>query len=396
MFSNQLRDIVRHAEKVGGTPPFGQKELLALLDKCSSGQGLEADEIVELMNSTLKPENQSLILDFSARYQRPHEREILLLPPLYFSSICENRCSYCDFSSNGVRLSTEEFCNEFDALLDLGYRSIELVSSQDSALYLHQEPFGQEDPAFHIDGVLRYFNLAQKRLAENGGGMLTCNIPPVDRESFGHLKVSGLDCYLAWLETFDPFQYKRLHYDKGPKANQAYRLDSFERAVDAGIEHLAGAFLKGLYDWRKEEVGLYLLDRYLKSKNGAGFSIIGTPRLKGAFTESSLVNPFLVSDQDYELNVALDRILFDGILWLQTRESFGTNCSLIERYGGGVILTLTSSTAPGGYHKPASATPQFPVHKQNLDQSVQKLEALGMTVLFDWSSKTLSHFQRRG
>lgn len=396
MFSDFLHDTVGYAERVGKTNPPDKKEFLALLEKSSNHLGLNEEEIVELMNGTTLQENQELLREFAAQYPRPHEREILLLPPLYFSSMCENRCSYCDFSSNGVRLSAEEFLGEFDALLDLGYRSIELVSSQDSLLYVHREPFDGDNAAFQIDGVLEYFNLAQKRLTDNGGGMLTCNIPPVDRDSFRQLKRSGLDCYLAWLETFNPLQYNRLHYEKGPKASQAYRLDSFERAIDAGIEHLAGAFLKGLFDWRKEEVILYCFDRYLKSKNGAGFSIIGTPRLKGAFTKSGLVSPFLVSDQDYELNVALDRILFDGILWLQTRESFETNRTLIQRYGGGVILTLTSSTAPGGYFKPSHATPQFPVHKQSLEQSVKELQAIGMTVLFDWDSQTLSHFQRRG
>ena len=187
---------------------------------------------------------------------------------------------------------------------------------------------------FSIAGAVRYFELARERLSSNGGGMLTSNIPPLDVGSFRRLKSAGLDCYLVWLETFNPRQYEQLHYARGPKINQAFRLDSFERAIDAGITHQAGAFLKGLYDWRQEEAVLYLLDRHLKKRNGLGFSIIGTPRLKGEFLRSPLVKPYQVSDDEYELNIALDRILFDGILWFQTREPFSLNSRLSAATAG--------------------------------------------------------------
>ena len=114
--------------------------------------------------------------------------------------------------------------------------------------------------------------------------MLTTNIPPLDVESLRRLRENGLDCFLVWQETFNPGQYAQASLPReGRKASQGFRLDSMENAIAAGIKHLAGAFLKGLYDWRKEEVLLYLFDRYLKTKNGRGFSIIGTPRVKGDF-----------------------------------------------------------------------------------------------------------------
>jgi 2-iminoacetate synthase len=316
------------------------------------------------------------------------------LPPLYLSSICENNCLYCDFSSNGERLSYDEFLDEFNQLLDMGYQSIELVSSHDPELFFQCDRFDLNNQHYSIDGLVRYFELGKKRLEENGGGMLTSNIPPVDVKSLKKLKSVGLDCYLIWLETFDPLQYSRLHKQESPKANQAYRLDSFERAFEAGIEHFAGAFLKGLFDWRKDEAALYLLDKYLKKKTGRGFSIVGTPRLKGLFTKSEFVKPYLVSDEDYELNFALDRILFDGILWLQTRESPSFNFRLIERYGAGVILTLDCSTAPGGYNKPPKAKPQFPVYRQDLYEAIPKLENNGYRVKLVWDSETLFNMQR--
>jgi len=396
MFSTKLETIVQEAEKIGRLPVAEKKDVLALLETCGRGEGLEIEEILTLINSTLDAENRDLILDFSAGHKRPHDQEILLLPPLYISSICENDCLYCDFSSTGTRLSYEEFEREFDALIELGYKSIELVSSQDTNLFLHSEPFDTRNQSFQVEQLLEYFHIAKEKLEANGGGMITSNFPPVDYRSFQEMKRSGLDCFLIWLETFNPEQYAKLHHMEGPKINQSFRLDSFEDATRAGIEHLAGGFLKGLYDWRKEEVVLYMLDRHLKTVNGKGFSIVGTPRLKGNFLKSRHVSAYGVSDEDYELSIALDRILYDGILWLQTRESYETNRHLITKYGGGVILTLTSCTAPGGYHGPSRGGAQFPVFKQDLQRSVSDLEGLGFRVHFDWNSRSLLEFQRNG
>ena len=395
MFSEKLSDVLAQAERIGNFPPIPPREFISLLETSAGHRRLAREEIFELLNGTLSKENRDLALEFAEGYRRPHDRDILLLPPLYFSNICENDCTYCDFSANGIRLTPEQFLNEFDHLVDMKYRSIELVSAQDPELYLHVNGFTLEAQQFHLDRVLAYFQLAKRRLMQSGGGMLTSNIPPVDLDSFRKLRTVGLDCYLIWMETFNPAQYSLLHYEKGPKSNQAFRVDSLERAARAGIEHLAGAFLKGLYDWRKEELVLYCLDGYLEENLGHGLSIIGTPRLKGPFATSGLVSAFSVSDEDYELNIALDRTLFNGILWLQTRESFERNRRLLNRFGGGVILTLTSSTAPGGYHSSYPTRAQFPVHKQELAASVGELEDRGFKVHFDWNVQTLSSFQRR-
>jgi len=395
MFSENLQRLQHKADKIGKLKQINSKELLQILAKCKQKEGLETEEIVALLDSTSIAENRQFILDFSSNYQRPFDNKILLLPPLYFSSICKNSCKYCDFTPNGYTLTNKEFTDEFNALIRMGYRSIELVSSQDPNLYIQSDDFQMDDQHYNIDRVLQYFEISKKILSKNGGGMLTSNIPPVDLNGFKKLRSAGLDCYLIWLETFDPDQYSKMHNPNEPKSDQAFRLDSLEKSLQAGIPHIAGAFLKGLSNWKKEEVILYELNKYLKIKFGSGFSIIGTPRLKGPFQNSKLVEKHIVPDEDYELNIALDRILYDGILWLQTRESFQTNLKLISKYGGGVILTLTSCTAPGGYSKAPSAKAQFPVFKQRLKDSVEELEKRGFEAIFDWDPSVLQSFQRK-
>jgi len=394
-FSDELPAILAMTERIGRLKPTDTQTTARLLGKAVSAEGLEVEEAAILVSGLTEEANAECVLGFAQDLRRPHDDQVLLLPPLYFSSICENHCAYCDFStSGGVRLSHEEFATEVDELIDLGYRSIELVSSQDPELYVRLNGGDPVDQRFDLSAAARYFEILQQRLHEAGDGMIISNIPPVCSEGFGRLREAGLDCFLAWLETFEPEQYLRLHVGEGPKSDQAFRLDSFERARQAGIEHIAGAYLKGLFDWRQEEVVLYALDRRLRERWGRGFSIIGTPRLKGRFADSRLIRPHRMSDAEYELNVALDRILFDGVQWLQTRESFDMNRRLVSRYGGGVILTLTCSTAPGGYTKSADADPQFPVHFQDLERSVGALAEDGLSVRFDWGRDDLEALQR--
>ena len=394
MFVQHLQEYVNKADAIGTKPRAPRKRVTFLLEKSLTPQGLESDDAIELLNAALQEDQQELIKDFAAQLRRPRPKDILLLPPLYFTSRCENKCVYCDFSSRGTRLSQREFLDEMKALLDMGYRSIELVSSQDPELFIKDAAYSPHNQVFDIQKVVDYFNLARAELNARGGGMLTSNIPPVDLNSLKSLKAAGLDCFLLWVETFHPAQYRKLHSNQGPKFNQWFRIRSYEAALAAGIGHVAGAFLKGLYDWRKEEFLLYELDRHLRTRTGKGFSIIGTPRLKGPYLKTRLVAPYRVADADYELNIALDRILFDGLIWLQTRETPALNRRLIDRYGAGVVLTLDCSTAPGGYSQPSQRRAQFPVFRQNLNAAVADLENQGYSVIFNWSAETLSSFLR--
>ena len=394
-FSQHLPGFTALAAQIGTQPAIGPGEMLDLLLKATEPTGLTGNEIVALLNGLEDPENARVVLDFSRDYPRPRDGEVFLLPPLYFSNICENRCAYCDFAKGGgIRLTEEGFAREVDALMEMGYRSIELVSSQDPELYLRQMPFDPEDQRFEVAGARRYFEILNDKISTNGNGMITSNIPPLCTRGFEELKSAGLECFLAWLETFNPVQYHRLHSEAGPKGNQAFRLDSFDRALEAGVEHVAGGFLKGLHDWRREEAILYFLDRHLKEQWGRGFSIIGSPRVKGRFLGSVAIREWQVSDEEYRLNIALDRVLFDGILWLQTRESFDVNRRLISEFGGGVILTLTSCTAPGGYSEPSATHSQFPVHSQDHGRAAAQLEKDGFTVNYGWTAEDLSSCQR--
>ena len=233
------------------------------------------------------------------------------------------------------------------------------------------------------------------------GGMLTINAPPLDTESYKQLKQEGLDCFLLWAETFNPVQYAKLHSGKTPKTEQIYRLQSYERAAEAGIEFLAGAFLKGLYNWRLEEIMLCSMDRHLKAELKHGFSIIGTPRYKGVCKKRackgkclSLIEPYQMQDDEYILNIALDMLIYSGAIWLQTREPWELNEKIIDLFGGGFIFTMDCSTAPGGYAAKPKGKEQFPVHFYSPELITPKLEEKGIEVKYSWSKEDLKKLQR--
>ena len=104
--AKQCRYYQDRCSRVDRVFPLARGEFLSLLETASA-RALDDDEIVALVGSTRDPGNQKALLQFAGEYRRSHDREVLLLPPLYFSSICENRCRYCSFSRNGERLTLE-------------------------------------------------------------------------------------------------------------------------------------------------------------------------------------------------------------------------------------------------------------------------------------------------
>ena len=117
MFSERLERSVSLAERVGQSPPLPAAEFARLLDQAAR-RPLAENELVELINGTRSDANCEIVLDFASAYRRPHDREVLLLPPLYFSSICENACRYCNFRQKGQRLDLNEFEREFSFLVE--------------------------------------------------------------------------------------------------------------------------------------------------------------------------------------------------------------------------------------------------------------------------------------
>jgi 2-iminoacetate synthase len=363
------------------------KQVTEILEKRLSGQKLTEREAVTLIRaSDISPFDEKII-SAASQLERPRKNEVFVLPPLYISSSCVNACTYCNFHGKGKSLSLNEFEDEFRWLVDSGHRSIELVFGQDPKMFVPETNFDGKDQRYDVTKVAEYFQKAKQILDQNGGGMLTINAPAVDELSYHKLKNAGLDVMLLWQETFNPMRYQKLHPGNTPKSFQDYRLNVYDRARNAGMEHIAGTFLKGLYDWRVEEQMLCHLDRDLYERQGRGFSMIGTPRIKN-------FEKYHVSDEDYILNIALDLLIYSGPLWLQTRESWELNSKIYDQFGGGFIQTIDTSTAPGGYAKLGKGKAQFPVHPYQRNVIEKSLMQKGINTVYSWNVQDLSSIQR--
>lgn len=365
------------------------KTIKDILKQRLRGEALSIQECCTLVYASILTDVAAMIIEAAMQLALLYNNKVFLLSPLYVSSYCCNDCEYCEFGPNcskklnlpeiekthrGERLSLPEFVNEGIALLDMNYRNIELVFGQDTHFF---KPLSKQ--MYDVTKLCEYVKELKKIMVmRNGGGMIVLNAPPLDIEAYKKLS-NSIDMMLLWLETSNILCYRRYHGTKYPKSDYPFRQFSFGNAHDGDIKYTAGGYLAGLSPWRDETLALLYHDRYLKEKYGRnGFKIIGTPRYKG-----NLEIDASVSDDEYLLSIALYRLIFDGIPWIQTRESAELNKKIIDTFGGRFILTKDCSTAVGGYSKKAKGKMQFPVHRYT-DEIFDYLKEKGIQPVYDW------------
>ena len=268
------------------------------------------------------------------------------IAPLYVTSICSEHCLYCNFRgpNKGVdvdryRLSHDEIAQEASFLIkQKGIRCIELVYAS--------------DPRMRADVICRHVELTGRLLARSGGGAVGVNAEPFSGADYRRLRDAGVAFVALWQETYDRELYGRLH-PCGRKSDFEWRLNSYERMIDAGIDHIGLGVLTGLADWRSDcwrsdWTMLMQHEAYLDRRYGVTPSILGIPRLKpakGAVFEPDVEPP---ADQEFRACVALHNIFSPYTQpFISTREHWDL-CVELSR-GGGCLFTFSCSTTPGGY-----------------------------------------------
>ncbi len=158
-------------------------------------------------------------------------------------------CSYCGFSRDTrstVRraLTLDEAVAEAECLAAQGFGHILLVAGKD----LKHTP-----PAYFAELTRRI----RPRFAS-----IQIEIYSLSLEDYRLLVEAGVDGMTMFQETYNPEVYARFH-PSGPKKDYANRVDSYERAAQAGLTFV------GLGDWR--EKAFYLgLHAAARSMTGAG------------------------------------------------------------------------------------------------------------------------------
>lgn len=297
--------------------------------------------------------------------------------PLYVSSICKERCTYCNYRAGSsdpglkrVRLSMDELEREVRFLVaDRGLRAVELVYAS--------------DPMIGVDEMEAHIALTKRILAEYGGTRVGLSAEPMEVEDYERLRAAGLSFSVVWQETYDPVRYAELHPGHQVKSDFNYRVDSFGRMLEAGIEDVGMGVLSGLADWRRDWSMLMRHEEWLRECYGRGATILGVPRLKAApgavFQESG----YAPSDDAFRALAALHNARFPEVrLFVSTREDFEMCLQLAE--GGGCLFTFNCSVVPGGYTLD-NAGAQFVTGNFDTLRYAERVAQAGLRVDWDWT-----------
>ncbi len=268
-----------------------------------------------------------------------------LFAPLYVSNFCNNRCVYCGFNSNNsvrrLALSPEQAVAEGEFIRAMGFRHLLLVS-------------GEAPQVVSLDYFREIIGLLRPLFSSIGA-----EIYPMSVEDYRSLIGCGVDGLTVFQETYNEGAYGGYH-PGGRKGNFQWRIETPDRAGEAGFRRIGLGALLGLEDWRVEGFYLGVHAKYLMRKYWKSQISISFPRLRPAAGSFEVPRP--VSDKEFvQLLTALRLFLPDAGFTLSTREPAELRDHLI---GLGITsMSAGSRTEPGGYTHPQSggAEAQFEI-----------------------------------
>ena len=256
---------------------------------------------------------------------------IRFFAPLYLSNECINNYKYCGFPSDNaflrVTLNPEEVAVEARALKAQGFRHILLVAG--------------EHPKFISTTYLA--ECVAVLQAEIPG--ISLEIGPMETEDYRPLVAAGAEGLVVYQETYDRLVYDEMH-TAGPKKNFDWRLETPERAYEAGFRRLGIGALFGLSDWRVEALALAAHADYLLRHCWRAQLTLSLPRLRPHAGEFEPLTS--LSDRELVQLICAFRLVFPDVgLVLSTREPATLRDNLIPL--GITHMSAGSHTEPGGY-----------------------------------------------
>ncbi|PKM96890.1 MAG: 2-iminoacetate synthase ThiH [Elusimicrobia bacterium HGW-Elusimicrobia-1] len=295
-------------------------------------------------------------------------KNINLYAPLYLSNECDNACRYCGFNASSSvgrkTLSDDEILREADSLKARGFDNVLLLTG--------------ESPSKAGSGyVEKSVRMLSEKFTFTG-----LEIFPADSDVYRRFVSAGASGLTVYQETYDEKVYEYMH-PAGKKRDFEFRIQSPERALEAGFRRVGLGALLGLSDWRLDAAMLGLHAKYLIDKYWRGDVTISFPRLKKCASGFNAPHP--VSDGDVASMIFALRIFLPraGMI-LSTRESDAFRDSLI---GWGItMMSAGSRTNPGGYASGGDAREQFEVSdRRSVDEVVRAIERKGFYAVFkDW------------
>lgn len=296
------------------------------------GRAKDLNEFAALLSPAAEPYLEELCVLSQKITQRQFGKTMRMFAPLYLSNECVNVCKYCGFSRHNkiprITLSLEEVEREAELLSKQGYRSILLVAG--------------EHPKYVSNG---YVEEVVRRLSKKFPSV-ALELGPLEVDGYGPLVNAGCEALIVYQETYNEEIYRSLH-TAGPKKHFHWRMDTSERAYDAGFRRLGVGALFGLSDWKLEALSLAAHVQHLHRVCWKAQVNISLPRMRPAAGEFEQVE-FLQDHQFVQLITALRIFSPHSGIVLSTREPENLRNGLIPL--GITSMSAGSCTEPGGYN----------------------------------------------
>ncbi len=280
---------------------------------------------------------------------------IQLFAPMYLSNECQNICTYCGFSlDNKIRrrtLSAEEILREAEAILNMGFRHVLLVT-------------GEANQTVALDYFKRTLELLKDKFDQ-----ISMEVQPLDEEEYIELVQLGLHAVLVYQETYHQADYKK-HHPKGKKSNFYYRLDTPDRLGRAGIHKIGLGALIGLEDWRVDSFFVALHLQYLEQTYWKTKYTISFPRLRPF--SGGLEPKVAMNDRELVQLICAYRLFNPEVeLSLSTRESESFRDHVMKM--GVTSMSAGSKTNPGGYVVEPQSLEQFEISDERKPMEVAEM-----------------------
>lgn len=368
---SKLSEQIVNEEKINGLmelKPTGS-QVDEILEKAMELKGLSLEETAYLLNIQDEENLNKLFKTAKNVKEKIYGKRIVLFSPLYVSNYCTNNCLYCGFRAdnkgmNRRKLTVDEVIKEAQAIINNGHKRILLVA-------------GEDKNTVNLDYIEEIIKKMYELKVMNGEvRRININIAPLSVEEFKRLKTFGIGTFQSFQETYHRETYKKMHLS-GLKANYEYRVETMDRALEAGLDDVGVGVLFGLTDYRFEVLALLSHAQHLDAKYGTGPHTISVPRLEPASGSDVSENPpFAIDDTTFKKIISILRISvpYTGII-LTTREKAEFRREALSL--GVSQISAGSKTNPGGYSEEKS-TEQFTVgDHRSLDEVIKELSETG-------------------
>lgn len=283
---------------LNGSAP-SQEEVEEIVNKSLNKEPLTVEETAALLRVEDRETVDSIFNAARQLKRQVYGNRIVLFAPFYIGNECVNDCQYCAFRVSNQdterrTLNPEEIREQVKCLEDQGHKRLILV-------------FG-EHPDYDADFMAEV--IREVYSVKSGHGEIrrvNINAAPLDLEDFRKVKEAGIGTYQIFQESYHHPTYAEMHPANTRKGDFLYRLDSLDRAMEAGCDDVGIGALFGLYDWRYEVLGLVTHSLHLQERFGVGPHTISFPRLRSA-CGVKMDNKWQVNDYDFQRIIATLRL----------------------------------------------------------------------------------------